>query len=87
MAAIYATLKPGGFFVVIDHDGVPGNDNVELHRIVKADAIRVAEAAGFEVAVDSGILHYNSDDMSKHMRDESVQGKTNRFLLKLRKPE
>ena len=87
MAAVYAVLKPGGFFVVIDHDGIAGNDNVKLHRLVKADAVRVAEAAGFTVATDSGVLHHHSDDMTMHMRDESVQGKTNRFLLKLSKPE
>lgn len=87
MSAIYTTLKPGGFFVVIDHQGLEGQDNVELHRMLKSDAIRVAEAAGFIVEIDSGVLHHHSDDMTMHMRDDSVRGKTNRFLLKLRKPE
>lgn len=87
MAAVYSTLKPGGFFVVIDHEGLPENDNAALHRMVKDDAIRVAEAAGFALDTDSGILHHHSDDMSMHMRDESVQGKTHRFVLKFRKPE
>lgn len=87
MTAVYKVLKPGGFFVVIDHEGLAGNDNVEMHRLVKADAIRVGEAAGFVLETDSGVLHHHSDDMSKHMRDESVQGKTHRFVLKFRKPE
>ena len=87
LAAVYTVLKPGGYFVIIDHEGLAENDNAELHRMQKADAIRVAEAAGFVLDTDSGVLHHHSDDMSKHMRDESVQGKTNRFLLKLRKPE
>ncbi|MGI9272165.1 MAG: class I SAM-dependent methyltransferase [Woeseiaceae bacterium] len=87
LAAVYSTLKPGGFFVVIDHEGIEGNDNAELHRMVKADAVRVGEAAGFVLETDSGVLHHHSDDMSLHMRDESVQGKTHRFVLKFRKPE
>ncbi len=87
LAAIYEVLKPGGFFVIIDHEGLAGNDNAELHRMVKADAIHVAEAAGFVLETDSGVLHHHSDDMSMHMRDDSVNGKTNRFVLKFRKPE
>ena len=87
MRAIHSVLKPGGFFGVIDHQGLAGQDNAERHRMLKADAIRVAEAAGFVVEADLGVLHFHSDDMTKHMRDDSVRGKTHRFLLKLRKPE
>ncbi len=87
LAAVYSVLKPGGFFVVIDHEGLAENDNAELHRLVKADAVRVAEAAGFVLDSDSDVLQNDTDDMSMHMRDESVQGMTNRFVLKFRKPE
>ena len=87
MAAVFSALKPGGFFVVIDHEGVAGNDNVALHRMQKSDAIRAAEAAGFVLDLDSDILRNPADDMSLHMRDESVSGKTNRFLLRFRKPQ
>lgn len=86
MAAVYSVLKPGGVFGVIDHQGLAGQDNVALHRMQKTDAIRVAEAAGFVVEADSGILHVHSDDMTGHMRDRE-RGQTHRFLLKLRKPE
>jgi predicted methyltransferase len=87
LAAVYASLKPGGFFVIIDHEGLAENDNAELHRMVKADAVRVAEAAGFVLDTDSGVLHHHSDDMSKHMRDDSVNGMTHRFVFKFLKPE
>jgi predicted methyltransferase len=87
MAAVYSALQPGGFFVVIDHEGVAGNDNVALHRVQKSDAIRAAKTAGFIVDLDSDILQNPADDMSLHMRDESVSGKTNRFLLRFRKPQ
>jgi predicted methyltransferase len=87
MAAIYSTLKPGGVFGVIDHQGLEGQDNAELHRMLKSDAIRVAEAAGFTVEADSDILHSDIDDMTQHMRTEGIRGHTNRFLLRLRKPK
>lgn len=87
LSSVYSVLKPGGFFVVIDHEGVAGNDNAELHRMLKADAIRTAEAAGFTLEVDSDVLRNPDDDMTLFMRDESVSGNTNRFLLKFRKPE
>lgn len=87
MRAVYSVLKPGGVFGVIDHQGIDGQDNEALHRMWKTDAIRVAEAAGFVVEADLGVLHFHDDDMTKHMRDDSVRGRTHRFLLKLRKPE
>jgi predicted methyltransferase len=87
MSAIYATLKPGGVFGVIDHQGLDGQDNAALHRMLKSDAIRVAEAAGFILEADSDILHSDIDDMTQHMRAEGIRGYTNRFLLRLRKPK
>ncbi len=87
MTAIYATLKPGAVFGVIDHQGLDGQDNTALHRMLKSDAIRVAEAAGFTLEADSDILHSDIDDMTQHMRAEGIRGHTNRFVLKLRKPE
>lgn len=87
MAAVLATLKPGGVFGVIDHEGIEGNDNVALHRMVKADAIHVAEAAGFIVDTDSDVLQSDIDDMTQHMRSDGIRGYTNRFVLKLRKPD
>jgi len=86
MKIVSATLKPGGVFGIIDHQGDEANDNKALHRALKADVIRVAEAAGFVVEGDSGILHNHNDDMTQAVFAEGVRGKTNRFLLKLRKP-
>jgi len=87
MRGFYSILKPGGIFGLIDHQGLEGQDNAELHRMLKTDAIRVAEAAGFIVEEDSDVLHSDIDDMTQHMRTEGIRGFTNRFLLKLRKPE
>jgi predicted methyltransferase len=87
MTAFYSVLKPGGVFGVIDHQGLEGQDNAKLHRMLKKDTIRVAEIAGFIIEEDSDVLHSDIDDMTQHMRAEGIRGKTNRFLLKLRKPE
>jgi len=86
LSVVAAVLKPGGVFGIIDHQGIEGNDNKALHRALKADVIRVAQAAGFVVDGDSGILHNHNDDMTQAVFAEDVRGKTNRFLLKLRKP-
>lgn len=86
MTVVFNRLKPDVVFGIIDYEGVAGNDNEALHRGVKADAIGVAEAAGFIIEGDSGILQLHDDDMSLPIFDAAVRGKTNRFLLKLRKP-
>ncbi len=87
LQVIYAALKPGGVFGIIDHHGAEGNDNKTLHRALKTDAIRTAEAAGFVVEDESGLLHMHNDDMTQGVFAEGLRGKTHRFLLKLRKPE
>lgn len=87
MQSVFAVLKPGGVFGVIDHQGNEDQDNVAVHRMLKSDAMRVAEAAGFVVEADSGILHVHTDDRTQHVFAEGVRGKTHRFLLVLRKPE
>lgn len=86
LTTIFETLRPGGVFGIIDHAGAEGNDNKALHRVQKADAIRIAEAAGFVVEGDSGLLQMHDDDMTQGVFAEGIRGKTTRFLLKLRKP-
>ncbi len=87
MKTIGSLLKPGAVFGVIDHHGAAGADNKELHRIRIEDAIRVAEAAGFVVEAQSDILHVPDDDLTDGVFAESRRGRTDRFLLRLRKPE
>lgn len=87
MRVVHSMLKPGGVFGVIDHQGADGQDNEALHRMLKADAIRIAEAAGFVVEGDSDLLHVADDDHTQRVFAEGRRGNTDRFLLKLRKPE
>ena len=88
--AVFAALKPGGVFVILDHAAAAGSgiDATEtLHRIdparVKADVL----AAGFKLDATSSILANTSDDHSKKVFDPSVRGHTDQFLYRIRKPK
>lgn len=85
--SVYDVLKPGGVFGVIDHVGLPGGDNAKLHRMTKQQAIDVAKAAGFVVESESNVLAHASDDHTKLVFDPTVRGKTDQFVLLLRKPK
>jgi predicted methyltransferase len=87
MKGVYSTLKPGGVFGVIDHIGVEGADNVKLHRVPKQIAMDAAKAAGFVVEAESNILAHPEDDHTKGVFDPGLRGKTDQFVLKLRKPK
>ncbi len=82
---IHDVLKPGGMAVVIDHEGSPGMDNDELHRMLKADARRWIEEAGFEIVEDSDLLHTSADDHSMYIMAPELGRDTDRFLFLVRK--
>jgi predicted methyltransferase len=84
---VFTTLKPGAVFGVIDHVGMAGADNAKLHRMQKSDAIAAAKAAGFVVEAESDLLAHASDDHTKGPFDPALRGKTDQFVLKLRKPQ
>lgn len=87
LRAIGSVLRPGGVFGIIDHVGVADADNAALHRIEKSKVIEAASEAGFIVEDESDLLRNDTDDHSEMVFAEGVRGKTDRFLLKLRKPE
>ena len=86
LQAIYIALKPGGVFGIIDHVGVADADNAALHRVEKSVAIETAKAAGFVVDGDANILASRADDHTQGVFAEGIRGKTDRFVLNLRKP-
>jgi predicted methyltransferase len=83
---IYEVLKPGGMAVVIDHEGTAGMDNDELHRMLKADARRMIEEAGFEIVEDSDLLHTAADDHTLYIMAPELGRDTDRFLFLVRRP-
>lgn len=82
---VHSLLKPGGVLGLIDHAGVAGADNNKLHRMQKSDAVAAAKAAGFTVEGDSDLLANPQDDHTKGPFDAALRGKTDQFVLKLRK--
>jgi predicted methyltransferase len=87
--AVFAALKPGGVFGVIDHaaaTGSPTSTAEALHRIDEATVVKEIRAAGFELGGQADFLRNPADDRSKSVFDPSVQGKTDRFVLKFVKP-
>jgi predicted methyltransferase len=87
LAVISAALKPGGVLGVIDHVGAAGADNTKLHRIEEALAVKALTDAGFVVEAKSEVLRHPDDDHSLFVFDPAIRGKTDRFVLRLRKPE
>lgn len=86
LKSIRNALKPGGVLGIIDHQGKPEADNGSLHRMTEAQAIEAARQAGFEVT-RSDLLRDSGDDHSTMVFAPEIRGKTDRFLLKLEKPE
>ena len=83
---VYDALKPGGIFGVIDHVGIAGQDNAQFHRIQLQQAKDVLTKAGFKIEAESKILANPADDHTKGVRDPSVRGHTDQFLIRARKP-
>ena len=68
---ILAALKPGGIYLVIDHnaeDGSGWRDASTLHRIDPATIKSEVTAAGFELVQDSPLLANPADDRKQSMR-------------------
>ncbi|HVY89843.1 MAG TPA: hypothetical protein VG942_13310 [Hyphomonadaceae bacterium] len=88
--AVFAALKPGGVYVVLDHADAAGSGLAgpeARHRIDIAAVKSEVEAAGFKLDGESNILANPADDHSKGVFDPSIRGKTDQFLLKFRKPK
>jgi predicted methyltransferase len=87
--AVYEALKPGGFYVVLDHSAAPGAaaDVTEtLHRIESSTVRREVEAAGFKFDSESSILANRADRRTAKVFDQTIRGHTDQFILKFRKP-
>jgi predicted methyltransferase len=89
LANWFQAVRPGGQVVIVDHAGPAGDPREvadQLHRIdpqrVKADMA----AAGFVLEAESAVLRRSEDDHTKGVFDPSLRGKTDRFVLKFRRP-
>lgn len=86
LGQVKAVLKSGGILGIVDHDGNPENDNKELHRMTKAQAVKSVTDAGFEIVAEGEMLRNSEDDRAAFVFAEGMRGNTDRFVLKSRKP-
>nr|WP_297523826.1 methyltransferase [uncultured Roseateles sp.] len=87
--AVFSLLKPGGYYIVADHSAVAGSglkNTEDLHRIdretVKAEVMK----AGFVLDGETDALANPADDRTLKVFDPAIRGKTDRFVLRFRKP-
>lgn len=86
---IFKALKPGGLFVVIDHQAASGAGNTvveTLHRIEGAQLRREVEAAGFVFDGETSAVANPADNHTLNVFDEAIRGKTDQFVYRFRKP-
>src|SRR3954468_4396641 len=72
--AVYAALKPGGIFFILDHQGAPGLSNADiekLHRINRDVVVKEVTSAGFKLAEEGNFLRRPGDDHTKPIFDEA----------------
>ncbi|GJM14185.1 MAG: methyltransferase [Pseudohongiella sp.] len=86
---IYAALKPGGRFVVVEHAGdeqMESETVFDLHRMAESMARTEVESVGFRFVESSDALRNPSDDRSMIVFDSDIRGQTDRFVLSFEKP-
>jgi predicted methyltransferase len=88
--AVFAALKPGGVYVVLDHSATAGSGVSATETLHRIDAARVksdALAAGFKLDGESSIFANKADDRTKSVFDPSIRFHTDQFLLRFKKPK
>ncbi|MEO6968671.1 MAG: methyltransferase [Rhodanobacteraceae bacterium] len=86
---VFAALKPGGLFVVIDHVAPAGSgasDTNTLHRIDPMLVKKEVESAGFVFDGESNALRNPADPHTAKVFDPSIRGHTDQFIYRFRKP-
>ncbi len=86
---VFAALKPGGLWVIIDHVAPAGSgmaDTDTLHRIDPAMVKQQVEAAGFVFDGENSALRNPADPHTVKVFDKSIRGHTDQFIYRFRKP-
>ncbi|HET9621145.1 MAG TPA: SAM-dependent methyltransferase, partial [Kofleriaceae bacterium] len=91
-AAVFAALKPGGVYGIVDHSAAEGSgvkDVQTLHRIDEEAVKQEVSAAGFQLDGESDVLR-NADDKRDWNGSPGAagdkRGTTDRFVLRFVKP-
>jgi predicted methyltransferase len=93
-AAVFAALKPGGIYGIVDHSAKKGsglNDVQTLHRIDEDTVKQEITAAGFKLDGELDVLRKPDDTRDwnaapKAAEDAGKRGTSDRFVLRFVKP-
>ena len=88
-AEVFKSLKPGGVYLVVDHEGAPGSGLAAadtVHRLEASVARKEIEAAGFKFDSESAMLRDASDAHTANVFDPAIRGKTDQWVMKFKKP-
>jgi len=89
-ARIFNALKPGGTFLIVDHNARPGSgttDTSKLHRIDPAVIRKEVTAAGFKLVKESKLLAHPEDDHTQLVFSPGLRGLTDQTVFVFRKPK
>jgi len=90
--AVFAALKPGGLFAVVDHSGRDGTGSTEaktLHRIEEKAVRTEIEKAGFRLRAEGAFLRNAGDTRDWSASPGAAgekRGTSDRFVLAFEKP-
>lgn len=87
--AVFAALKHGGYYVIIDHVALAGSGDTAtrtLHRIDPAVVKTEVTAAGFVFDGESKVLANPADPHTALVFDPAIRGKTDQFAYRFKKP-
>lgn len=85
LTKLHASLKPGGYMAVIDHDAAPdsGTDMAQkYHRLARKHVLALMADAGFEFAGSTHVLENEEDRLDTSVFEPGIRGKTSRYVLK-----
>lgn len=87
---IYKALKPGGYYVIVDHRAnpdAPMDVTSTLHRIQEARVKKEVEAAGFKLVAEGTALDNPKDPRTEKVFAPDIRGHTDQMMLKFQKPQ
>lgn len=87
--AAFNALKPGGVYGVVDHTRrhMQADEGFNRRRMDPVLVIEEVQAVGFELDGYSDALYMPDDDLTLEVGQPEVSGKSDRFVLRFRKPE
>jgi predicted methyltransferase len=89
---VFAALKPGGFYAIVDHSAAAGSglkDVETLHRIDEDTVKQEITKAGFRLDAESDVLRNPEDPRDWNASPRAAaekRGTSDRFTLRFVKP-